>query len=164
MDKLGQVLDDHGGLTGHFLGGGGSVERTLQNRRQHSEHRRGDDGDEGGLAESVDGLPLGLLAGVLDGVDDQRNLGSNVVVLEQSGQQVHRLETLLGNLALQVVHAGLDDGDEGLQPPAHGETQNVLVLLDLEALHALLGLVGHLADKVQGHDSALPLAGGLAEV
>ena len=164
VDELGQVLHDNGGLTGHLLGGGGGVERALENRSQQGQHRRSDNGDESGLAECVDGLPLGLGAGVLDGLDDDGNLRGNIVVLEQVGQGVHGLETLLGNLALQVVHTGLDDGDQGLQLLAHCVAEDVLALLDLEGLETDGGLVGHQGDKLESAGGTLPLTGGLAEV
>ena len=67
-------------------------------------------------------------------------------------------------LALEVVHAALDHGDELLQLLAHGFTEHVLLLLHLEALHAHLGLVCHPADQVKRAHSTLPLAGLLSQV
>ena len=164
MDELGQVLHDNGGLTGHLLGGGRGVERALEDRSQQGQHGRSDDGDESGLAEGVDSLPLGLGAGVLDGLDDDGNLGGNIVVLEQVGQGVHGLETLLGNLALQVVHTSLDNGDQGLQLLAHCVAKDVLALLDLEGLETDGGLIGHQGDKLESAGGTLPLTGRLPEV
>lgn len=71
---------------------------------------------------------------------------------------------MVSYLGLEVVHAGFDNGDETLELLAHGVTENILLLLHLEALHAHLGLVGHAADELIGESSTLPLSGLLAQV
>jgi hypothetical protein len=62
------------------------------------------------------------------------------------------------------VHEVLHDGNEGFELLAHSLAEDVLLLLDLQALHAHLGLVSHAADHLKGTNSALPLSGLLAQV
>jgi hypothetical protein len=98
VDELGQVLDYDDGLTGDFLSCGGGVERALEQRGDHSQHGGRDNGDEGGLREGVDGYLQTLCGGVLDGLDEQRYPGRDVVVLEERGEAVHRFDRLFRDL------------------------------------------------------------------
>ena len=62
------------------------------------------------------------------------------------------------------MHTTFDDGNQILELAAHGFTENVLGLFSLEALHTHLGVVGHAANQLVCNNSALPLAGALAEI
>ncbi|GJC84785.1 hypothetical protein ColLi_07624 [Colletotrichum liriopes] len=165
VDQLCQVLDDDDGLTEHLLSGGGGVEGTLQKGSQESKDRGGDDGDEGGHGQSVDGLAQGLGGRVVHGLDEKGNARGDVVVGQEASEGGHGLDGLLLNLGLEVVHAALDEGDQTSQLGTHGLAKDVLLFgLLLSGADGLLGLFGDLLEKDEGGRGSLPLAGLLGEV
>lgn len=62
------------------------------------------------------------------------------------------------------MHAALDHGDQLLELLAHSLSENILLLLYLEALHTNLCLICHSSDKLQGTDSTLPFARLLSQI
>ncbi|CRK21897.1 hypothetical protein BN1708_003486 [Verticillium longisporum] len=165
VDELGQVLHDNNGLSENLLRGGGGVEGSLEKGRQEGQNGGGDDGNKGSLRKGVDRLAEGVDGGVLHGVDEERNSGGNVVVRQEVGERVHRLNSLLADLSLEVVHASLDNGNEASELGAEGVAQDIAFgSLLLGRANDQLGLVGHLLEELVGADGALPLAGRLAQV
>ena len=164
VDQLGQILHNDHSLAKGFLGSSRGIEGSSEQGGQHGQHGGCDDGDEGGLRQSVDRLLKSLGGGILHILDQKGKAGGNVVVGQEGGESSHGLARLLGYFTLQVVHAGLDNGNELLEGFAHSITQQVLLSLLVHGTLAQLRLDRHLFDKRVGTDKALPLARSLGQI
>ena len=62
-------------------------------------------------------------------------------------------------LGFEIVHAALYNGNQTLEPLAHGLSEYVFLLLGFEALHAHLGLIRHPAHELERANRTLPFSG-----
>jgi hypothetical protein len=102
---------------------------------------------------------------VLHSIDEKRDTRGDIIVREKSGERVHRCDSLLLDLRLQVMHATLNDRDQASELGTKRLAEKILLEgLLLGSSKRDLGLVGHLLQQLVGTDSSLPFSGLPVEI